>query len=271
MASSPPGLDKSNVNLHLPRILCLHGGGVTGQVFRLQCRALIQRLGHKFRFCFVDGPFVSAPGPGMIPTYRDYEPFRRWLRWTPDHPDPGPLPIVEKIDEALQEAMARDDCLGATGKWVALMGFSQGAKVCASLLLRQQIRAARLGEKRAGSQFKFAILLAGRAPLVTLDPELTDSLALVDANEITTGAFAQVSGAFMQGSEHILRLPTLHVHGMKDPGIVWHRQLLDDYCKPGSARLVEWDGDHRVPIKTKDVAIVSEEILSLGRETGVIN
>ncbi|KAF2234988.1 hypothetical protein EV356DRAFT_514626 [Viridothelium virens] len=269
MPSSPLNSSQPGSTLHLPRILCLHGGGVTAEVFSLQCRTLIQHLGHKFRFCFADGPFPSTPGPGMIPTFQHVQTFRRWLRWSPEHPDPGPDAMIEKIDENLHQAMDRDDQQGGTGDWVALMGFSQGAKVCASLLLRQQIRTTKLGATMAGSKFKFAVLLAGRAPLLSLDVEVTDSLALVDANELTTGAFANVSGPFMQGDEHVLCLPTLHVHGMKDPGLALHRQLLKDYCKPGTTRVVEWDGDHRVPIKTKDVAVVAAQILALGKETGV--
>ena len=236
----------------------------------MQCRTFIQHLGQHFRFCFADGPFEASPSPGMIPTYRDYAPFRRWLRYQQEHVDLGPDAMIQKIDQALQDAMKRDDRCGATGEWVALMGFSQGAKLCASLLLRQQIRAAKLGESNAGSRFRFALLLAGRAPLVALDTELVDSLALVDATELTTGAFTKVTGTFMQGTEHVLRLPTIHVHGINDPGLAQHRQTLDEYCEKGTTRLVEWDGDHRVPIKTKDVAAISNEVLSLARQTGVI-
>lgn len=107
------------------------------------------------------------------------------------------------------------------------MDFSKGAKVAASLLLRQQFRAEKFGQEQASSDFKFAVLLAGRAPLVAMDPQLIDSLALVDADEITTGAFAQVTGSYLQRSDdHVLRLPTLHVHGKKDIGIAKYHRLL---------------------------------------------
>ena len=55
--------------------------------------------------------------------------------------------------------------------------------------------------------------LAGRGPLVNLDTNLIDSVALADANEITTGSFALVTNALLNGSDHVLHLPTLHVHG----------------------------------------------------------
>ena len=39
----------------------------------------------------------------------------------------------------------------------------------------------------------------------------------------------------------MLRTPTVHVHGMADPGLHLHRRLLEQYCEEGSATLVEWD------------------------------
>ena len=66
-------------NLHAPRILCLHGGGVNSSVFRSQCRALIKHL-PAFRLVFADGPWFCEAGPGIVPVYEDCGPFRRWLR-----------------------------------------------------------------------------------------------------------------------------------------------------------------------------------------------
>lgn len=258
-------------DLHLPRILCLHGGGVNAETFRLQCRGLFRALNGTFRFVFPDAPYLSPADPNAMATYGHLQPFRRWLRWEIEQPNPGADVICRDIDTVLQEAMISDDANGATGDWVAIMGFSQGAKLAASLLLRQQLRAEKLGQDQAGSDFKFAVLLAGRAPLVAMDPDVSDSLALADADELTTGAFAQVTGSFLQGSDHVLHLPTLHVHGLKDPGISNHRRLLVDFCKAGTTRLVEWDGDHRVAVKNTDVAAIASEMLALSKETGVIS
>ncbi|TVY29662.1 Methylphloroacetophenone synthase [Lachnellula hyalina] len=270
MSDAPPPT-VSLGDLHLPRILCLHGGGVNAEAFRLQCRGLFRSLNGTFRLVFPDAPYLSPADPGVMPTYAHLQPFRRWLRWEIEQANPGPEAICGDIDRALHEAMISDDAMGATGGWAAIMGFSQGAKLAASLLLRQQLRAEKIGKDQAGSDFKFAILLAGRAPLVALDADLSDSLALADADELTTGAFAQVTGSFLQGSDHVLRLPTLHVHGKKDPGLANHRRLLTDFCKAGTTRLVEWDGDHRVVIQAADVAAVTNEILALSKQTGVIS
>ncbi|KID60953.1 citrinin biosynthesis oxydoreductase CtnB, partial [Metarhizium brunneum ARSEF 3297] len=70
--------------LSLPRILCLHGGGVNGTVFRLQCRAIIAQLGHRFRFVFMDAPYTSRPHRDIVTVYGDFAPFYRWLAWSQD-------------------------------------------------------------------------------------------------------------------------------------------------------------------------------------------
>ena len=257
--------------LHLPRLLCLHGGGVSGHVFRLQCRELIAQLKPHLRLCFADGPYACGPGPGMLPVYRDHGPFYRWLRWLPEHPRPDPATAAADIYKQLHSAMDEDDRRGATGAWLGLLGFSQGAKVAASLLFMQQKRAERSGDRRAGSRFRFAVLLAGRPPLVSLDPNVVASPALADAARCMMESTGLPDGLVgCEGQEHVLRLPTIHVHGLQDPHVNLHRQLMDQYCEKGSVRVVEWDGAHRVPLKKRDVAAVVEEVLSVASKTGVL-
>lgn len=273
------GGEQEDSTLHLPRILCLHGGGTNGRIFRAQCRALDARLRSRFRLCFAEAPFPSQAGPDVLSVYKDWGPFRRWLRWHPDQPERDPQTTIEAINKSLATAMDGDDRKGATGEWVALLGFSQGAKLAASLLLLQQVRAEKLGRQRAGSSFRFAVLMAGRAPLVSLDLELLVAPAVVDASQISGAPSSldkQCLGRGAGGSggagseEYILRLPTIHVHGLQDPGLELHRKLLEQCCEKGSTRLVEWDGDHRLPIKTRDVSPVVEAILAVSTETGIL-
>jgi hypothetical protein len=171
--------------------------------------------------------------------------------------------------------MEEDDRQGGKGEWVGLMGFSQGAKMSASLLLEQQAR-----EEHAiiegiqmdagligipGLNWRFGVLLAGRAPLSNFNPEIMHSQALVDAADLSEGF--QFCEEVDEGA--ILRKPTLHVHGMADAGLHLHQRLLNEYCEQGSATLVEWDGAHRIPIKTKDVDVVVGAIYDLAESTGV--
>ena len=246
--------------LHLPRLLCLHGGGTNALIFRMQCRVLEKRLRHSFRLVYAQAPFVGVePGPDVTSVYKDHGPFRSWLR---DHRMPGVWTsgdVAAGIDAALALAMAADDAAGATGDWVGLLGFSQGAKVAVSVLYRQQ--------RCGGSDFRFAILFAGRGPLVWLAPELPLPLGLVDAATLFTLPAPTPSWLLYGSDEHILRLPTIHVHGLKDPGLDRHRELLQDYCSPPQATLLEWEGDHRIPIKTRDVDMVVQQIIRTAKET----
>lgn len=268
MTPIPSGTDAT---LHLPRILCLHGGGVTSHIFRLQCRILIAHLGSTFRFCFADAPFVSGPGPGIYPTYQKYGPFRRWLRWKHEDALIDNEICSKLILDSLADAMAEDDDKGATGEWIGLLGFSQGAKIAASVLLMQDqldLRQGKLPQERQAG-FRFALLLAGSAPLVSLNPEFLISSYLADASQVTsfTRCIPQGPHRVYEGPEHLIHSPTVHVHGLEDPGLPLHRQLLDKYCADGSARVVEWNGEHRVPIKQKDVGGVVEAILQVAKDT----
>ncbi|KAK3328800.1 serine hydrolase FSH [Apodospora peruviana] len=262
----------SEEDLTLPRILCLHGGGVNAQVFRLQCRAIIGTHGGKglaphFRFVFVDAPFICPPHPAIVRVYGEYKPFYRWLRWQDDHEEIDPREAASQILSQLKGAMDAD---AGSGEWVGLLGFSQGAKIAASLLWMQE-RLMKLGKEPLlkGVEWRFGVLMAGSAPHVMLDPtgdleiprhvERADKLSLEfrDWPESNEG-------------EHVVTIPTLHVHGLQDPGIPRHRRLLEMYCQKGTTRLVEWDGDHRLPIKSQDVEIVVNKVVEMAWEMGVL-
>ncbi|MCJ1418838.1 hypothetical protein MMC32_005189 [Xylographa parallela] len=200
--------------------------------------------------------------------YSEWGPFRRWLRWRPEHPKIRAEDAVRELDRWLADAMLQDDVSGATGEWVALLGFSQGAKVSASLLYRQQVREEVFGKHQAGTNFRFGVLLAGRGPLISLDPDLAlISSALPDASQITDHKDGGKHVFLQKG--HVLRIPTLHVHGLRDNGRELHQQLFEDFCDRYSRRLVEWDGDHRLPLKFQDVSLVVRQIRELAKETGV--
>lgn len=175
---------------------------------------------------------------------------------------------LKAIQDSLQAAIENDDQQGATGEWVGLLGFSQGAKIAASLLFLQQEREERLGFPSTGPRWRFAVLLAGRGPLVALDRRLLGIPGLVDVSNTSLTALPD---EMLRGStEHILHLPTVHVHGTRDPGLVEHRKLLAQYCEAGTARLMEWEGEHRVPIKTRDVGALVGRIWDVAGETGVV-
>lgn len=251
-------------NRHLPRILCLHGGGTNARIFKAQCRVIERKLAAHFRLVYAEAAYECEAGPDVVSVYAEYGPFKRWLRWLPDHEELDDATAIASIDRSLQTAMDDDDRQGATGAWVGLLGFSQGAKLAASVLFKHQKRAEKYGPLNAGSTWKFAVIMAGRSPIVCLDPDTFKSSMLGDASQIGLGT-PELMDAASEG--HILKLPTIHVHGLYDPGLNLHQDLLESYCDPDSVRVLEWDGGHRVPIKATDVDPLVEHILEVAAET----
>lgn len=260
----------------LPRLLCLHGGGVNAAIFEAQSRSLIRHLQHSFRLVWADGPFFCDPHSDIINVYGSYAPFRRWLRWLPEHPEIDAESCIEEIGYSIRTTMEDDDRQGGTGEWVGLVGFSQGAKLSASLLLEQQAReekAKKEGKKDVpvgpigipNLNWRFGLLLAGRAPLSNLNPEVLKSEALVGAGNISEGfQFCKEVD-----KDVVLKKPTIHVHGMADPGLHLHRKLLDEYCEKRTTRLIEWEGTHRIAIKSKDVEPIVNAVYDVAEESGI--
>ncbi|KAA8642434.1 hypothetical protein EYZ11_005605 [Aspergillus tanneri] len=266
---------KDDFTLHLPRILCLHGGGTNARIFRMQCRVLERSLHSAFRFVYAEAPFPAQPGSDVTSVYKDHGPFKAWLRCTAADPERSAQEIVDQINLSIATAMYNDGVQGATGEWVALLGFSQGAKLAASILYAQQMLQRRLGANAViWPHFRFAVLMAGRGPLVWMLPKIGSAPVSIPAGLVDAACPSMISGEPHlpeDSTEHRLQLPTLHVHGKRDPGLDLHRRFLSHYYQPDSIYLVEWEGEHRVPIKTKDVQAVVDQIYTLAHETGVLD
>ncbi|KAI5280920.1 hypothetical protein KEM54_003498 [Ascosphaera aggregata] len=233
--------------LNFPRIICLHGGGSNAEVFYAQMRTLRSKLEAHFRLVFVDAPFICPAGPGVAMVYQHLSPFRRWLRWLPEHPKIDGETAVREIDDAIWQAVEEDTRIGAKGECVGLLGFSQGATVS-------------------------AMICAGRAPLVQFSPRGDHEAAehLGDAADRTTvfTDWPSRDDPPEVKENYMLRMPTVHVHGSRDEGLPLHRKLLESYCAPGSTELVQWCGDHRLPLKSYDVEAVVEQVVNVARMAG---
>ncbi|KAK8147630.1 hypothetical protein G3M48_001298 [Beauveria asiatica] len=267
--------EKHDPTLRLPRILCLHGGGTNALIFKMQCRTIAHDLRHEYRFVYVEAPFPSEPGPDVMQVFSENGPFKRWLRFGPAHPATTPQAAVDELDGAVEAAMAQDDERGGCGAWTALLGFSQGAKMCASLLYRQQNRAAAAAAAAAAAvaaeaadpsavRFRFGVLLAGRGPFVSLEPDRPENETLPSAADLSSIKEKEPRG------KHVLRIPTIHMHGLKDPGLQEHRELYREYCHAEARSLLEWDAGHRLPVRSDHVAPLVREIRRVDRETAAV-
>ncbi|KAJ9660300.1 hypothetical protein H2198_002608 [Neophaeococcomyces mojaviensis] len=247
--------------LKLPRILCLHGGGTNSRIFRAQLRSFSAHptLSARFRFVYCEAPFLCDEGIGVYPVYAEWGPFKRWSRWLASHPTVDASACQHEINYAIESSMSEDDKAGGTGPWVGVLGFSQGAKVACSMLMKQQLEG-------ADGPWRFGIIMAGRAPLLALTEEMESKKYLQSAAGLPDEADMD---AIFDEPENKLRLPTVHVHGLRDEGLHLHRRCVEDYCAAGTTTVVEWDGPHRVPIKKVDVEKVVTAIVEVADEYGV--
>lgn len=252
--------------LGLPRILCLHGGGTNSHIFRMQCRVLENTLHSTFRLVYAEAPFLSDPGPDVTSVYRRHGPFKSWLRTTPGEGVHESGSCAKHIHAAIIRAMGSDSQSGAIGDWVGVLGFSQGAKIAASIILTQQTMQEGAGDSMImWPRFRFAVLMAGRGPLIRFCPEWEN-----DTLHGTPQLQGNESQLFLDSDDCIVRIPTLHVHGLLDPGLKLHQALRDRYFTDEESSILEWEGDHRLPIKRKDVDAVVQKIRDLAKLAGVV-
>ncbi len=222
---------------HLPRILCLHGGGTSGMIFSIQTRKLQHSLRQYFRFVFVDGPFESIPGPGVMPYFEGCEPFWRWVK-TAGRKD---IEVRRNLRKTLQDE---------GGPFVGVLGFSQGARLAAGILLEQQEKGQVEGQK-----LRFAVCVNGTYP------------ALILAEDSSPTSHPTVDAELSEWDEtynlHI-RLPSVHIHGDQDPYVHGSR-LLARCFDPQTAKVFEFENGHHLPTSTFDTERVAEEILRIYR------
>jgi predicted esterase len=146
---------------NLPRIACFHGGGSAAAIYKVQCEQLGHLLKNDFQLVFFEGPFERSAGPGVLPVFADYAPFKSWF--TQDERG-------ERADGSGYDASGNDgvervwrlmEDEGPGGEWVGAMGFSQGSRVAGGLLLDQQRRDALGIPKKTHIELLFGVLCNG--------------------------------------------------------------------------------------------------------------
>lgn len=223
---------------HLPRILCLHGGGTSQLIFSFQTRKLINALKSDFRLVFVDAPLDSGPGPGVVPIFETAGPFHRWLA-TNDAEE-------EQVRSTLQRELRKED--GAP--FVGVLGFSQGARIATGLLQEQEHTPA------AAPHLFFGVLLNGVYPPVRQPTNPSTVLPRY------TGS---APGPWSPEHEACVHRPSVHVHGRSDEYVERSRLLARCY-DPSTAIVMEFDNGHHLPLVDDDNRKIAAEIVRIYHE-----
>ncbi|MCJ1442249.1 MAG: hypothetical protein MMC23_002742 [Stictis urceolatum] len=240
-----------------PRILCFHGGGTSAQIFQIQTVRLARLFAPHFRLEFIDGPFVAPPGPGVHPFFEGMGPYYRWARRAPT--DNGTL-LRERIRAKLAEP---------GGEWVGVLGFSQGSAMSVGMLVEQE-----RGEARARGEdpepgrewfgglmpggghtgFKFGVICHGGFPPIRL-------------SEGTTGQPEGVELPWDEAWRGLVGVPTVHVHGLRD-FVLERSRMLIQVCREGTARRLEFDIEHRLPVELEQNELIKRHVMEMWREVG---
>lgn len=206
-------------------------------IFSMQTRKLQHALRQHFHFVFVDGPFKTIPGPGVMPIFEGCGPFWRWVK-TEGRND---IEVRQLLQKTLKEE---------GGPFVGVLGFSQGARLAAGILLEQQERG-----QVEGQELRFAVCVNGTYPALILaegpSPTLRPTLdaELAEWNEI---------------HDLHINLPSVHVHGNQDPYLHGSR-LLARCFDSQTATVFEFENGHHLPTSVSDTERVAEEILRIFR------
>ncbi|KAL3477121.1 serine hydrolase FSH [Aspergillus californicus] len=226
----PPSTPKNP----LPRIACFHGAGSNAEIFEIQCSFLSSLLADTITLEFFNGPFPRAAGPGVLPAFADYGPYKSWFDYgtgPPDHHhgDGSGYDSVGRDGVERAWRMMAERSGPGKGEWVGVMGFSQGTRVAGGLLLDQQRRdALGLGSGGLGNEVwprvKFGVLcMGGGAPM--------ESEVAYKFNE----------------SDNVVEIPTLHLHGLKDEFLKNGREQRARYYEEEQTTLYEINYHHAMP------------------------
>lgn len=218
-----------------PAILCLHGRGTSAEIFALQTARLRRLLDDSFEFVFVDAPFETPAGPGVLPVFEGRGPFYAW-KWTTGIGGNAMVETTATIDEAIKTQIR------ITGEaFVGVMGFSQGGTLAAGILLRQQAGLTKKSDLTHGA-FRFGVCLMSSCPPLLIGGEDPDQLDPI-------------------------QLPTLHVVGKRDKIALMSRDMCCRYCDPLQSSMVEVDAAHHLPSSPGDILKIADAIRRLHRAT----
>ncbi|PKY05108.1 putative EF-hand calcium-binding domain protein [Aspergillus campestris IBT 28561] len=238
------------------KILCLHGRGTSGAIFKSQTSAIRARLKDtNIQFDFLDGLHSSPPAPGID---LFYEPpyFTYWKDDT--------------AAEMRQTSTWLKAYIAQHGPYDAVLTFSQGCALATSALLLHEAE-----EPHAPPPFKAAIFICGGSPLPIMESvgyEISarawdldrrtrkalaaqaDSASILErgserwsgGGDVLEGISVDEVRGEIGGGPVKIGIPTVHVYGKKDPRFVASLQLAET-CVAERRRVYDHGGGHEIP------------------------
>jgi predicted esterase len=222
-------------------LLCPHGTGSSGTIFRMQLAKFRLALRNEFEFVFMDAPYSACPGPGILPMFAEAGPFHSWFGGEGATIDGRLAKINTAVHTAIEKwESSKND---PKSKIVGVLAFSEGALVASLLLWQQQI---------------------GQLPwLPTL--QFATLICCFFADEAGVHMLAQAN---TRGREKaLIEVPTLHIHGRQDFCLVRARKLVTEHYTPQFANVMEFNGGHHLPSRREDCVEAVKRIMRLALKT----
>lgn len=250
------------------RFLCLPGAYGSSDKFQVQLAPIVQELtsDNSATFHFINGPCEAVPPEGFEeffgkpPYYRFIEPDDKETDNTDILSRIRDFPDCETPEDTMRELMKEGiaDSRRSTndtidyllrimdedGPFDGIIGYSEGATVAGTLLLRERLRAE---EKGIPAMFKCAIFFMGWPPM---DPR-TYYVVLQDE------------------SLWRIELPTCHIIGSLDPYLDGSMALYN-VCDPDTAFIFDTGKGHTLPREKTMVKELGDTVRNMIAETNNI-
>ncbi|KAL3728681.1 hypothetical protein ACJRO7_033287 [Eucalyptus globulus] len=181
-----------------PRILCLHGFRTSAAILETQIRKWPESILEKLDLVFLDAPYPST-GKSSVEGIFD-PPYYEWLQFQV-HQDHTEYQNYEECIAYIEDFMVQN------GPFDGLLGFSQGASVCATLPGMQEEGVALTKVPK----IKFVIIISGAKA----------GGAKYSAPKLAANAFAAP-----------IKCPSLHFIGEKDFQKTEGLALIDSFVDP---------------------------------------
>ncbi|CAI6333120.1 unnamed protein product [Periconia digitata] len=273
----------------LPTLLTLHGSGSSSLIHTIQLARLTRLLKPHFNLHHLTAPYPCAAGPGVLPFFEGCGPYYRWLpstylNITSEQMKAGTsnIEMPPEVEELIKGAV--EEVKGKGGKVVGLVGFSQGTRVSAGLMMGRELLFGESASAASSSSsssdeevqglkakygwlqdFHFFLSVCGSFPpplvpagLVPLLPSSSSSSSSSDPASTSTSS---KPAPFTYPK---ITAPTLHVLGTHDEW-TWAGKLLIDACfevEQGKSEVLTLDIGHHYPVKPED----SEKIANWAKE-----
>ena len=233
-------------------------------IYKFQLRRVMKILSGTFQFVFPTAPFKQDAGTGILPVFGSWEPFKGWVGRRVERGN-GQARVGYVSEEEGERQEVRDALdqavLKSVGSWervAGVMGFSQGGRLTAGLVLGQLLGTSgglimEEGGGREGSgvlktDLKFAVFVGSASSPLCMDDRV-------------------------DGSHHGLLkgFPTVHAWGKGDP-LRENCRKLEVLCRGEVCSQMNFDGGHHLPltdVETSDLCHLIELAWEAGqKQTG---